>query len=302
MLYSGPAVHPCIEAAMPINRFRGEFFFLSNFFPCRQGVEFEGDLYPTSEHAYQAAKIEDRDGRDSFTRGGSLGDNPMDAKAKGGKVKKRPDWDNRKVDVMLAVVRSKFARDADLRKKLRATRGQQLVEGHTGDRFWGGRRNHLGNILMRVRDELPEEKTQTEVPDEEDDAETAHPKCKRSKGNQHRRAKFQDQRDSWMEQGEPQGSASSTDEASCAEPEIDGTSSHSGLSETLPDWLQLALAQEITDSADLESAMCAMEVILANVEGDPHETLADAAKMLREDFGAPKTADDLIKNWLSRPC
>ena len=70
-------VHPCIATAMPINRFRGEFFFLSSFFPCRQGVEFEGDLYPTSEHAYQAGKIEDRDRRDSFTLGGSLGDNPM---------------------------------------------------------------------------------------------------------------------------------------------------------------------------------------------------------------------------------
>ena len=123
-------VHPCIGTAMPINRFRGEFYFLSNFFPCRQGVEFEGDLYPTSEHAYQA-KIKDWDGRDSFTRGGSLGDKPMDAKLKGGKIEERPDWDNLKVAVMLAVVRSKFARDEALRKKLRATRGQKLVEGHT---------------------------------------------------------------------------------------------------------------------------------------------------------------------------
>ena len=285
---------------MPINRFRGEFFFLSNFFPCRHGVELEGDLYPTSEHAYQAAKIEDRDGRDSFTCGGSLGDNPMDAKSKGGKVKVRPGWQSLKVDVMLAAVRSKFARDADLRKKLLATRGQKLVEGHTGDKFWGGKSNHLGNILMRVRDELPEETAQTEVPDEEDEAESADPKCTRTKGNENRRAEFQDQLDAWMEQGEPEGS---TDEASCAdEREIDATSSHSGLYETFTDWLRRALAQEITDSADMESAMCAVEVTLAAVEGDPHETLADAAKMLRQDFGAPKTADDLAQNWFSLHC
>ena len=262
-------------------------------------MEFEGDLYPTSEHAYQAAKIEDRDGRDSFTCGGSLGDNPMDAKSKGGKVKMRPDWHNLKVDVMLAVVRSKFARDADLRKKLRATCGQKLVEGHTGDKFWGGKSNHLGNILMRVRDELPEETAQTEVPDEEDEAKYAGPKCTRSRGNENRRAEFQNQLDAWMEQGEPEGSA---DEASCAdEPEIDATLLL-GLSETFTDWLQRALAQEITDSADMENAMCVVEVILAAVGGDPHETLADAAKMLREDFGAPKTADDLGQNWFSLHC
>ena len=87
-----------------------------------------------------------RTGTEAFTLGGSLGDNPMDAKAEGKTVQNRPDWDNLKVDVMLVVVRSKFARDADLRKKLRATRGQQLAEGHAGDRFWGGRRNHLRNI------------------------------------------------------------------------------------------------------------------------------------------------------------
>ena len=96
------------------------------------------------------------------------------------------------MDVMLAVVRSTFARDADLRKKLRAPRGQKLVEGHTGDKFWGGKSNHLGNILMRVRDELPEETTQTEVPEQEDGAQSPDPKCTRSKGDENRRAEFQD--------------------------------------------------------------------------------------------------------------
>ncbi|CAE7510667.1 GIP [Symbiodinium natans] len=103
--------------------------------------------------------------------------------------------------------------------------------------------------------------------------------------------------------GEPEGSASSTDEASYADgPEIDAASSHSGLSETFTDWLRLALTQEITDSADLESAMCAVEVMLGAVQGDPRETLADVAKMLREDFGTPETAVDLVQNWFSLQC
>ena len=37
-----------------INRFDGEFAFLSNFWECE--VEFDGIVFPSVEHAYQAAK------------------------------------------------------------------------------------------------------------------------------------------------------------------------------------------------------------------------------------------------------
>jgi len=191
---------------MPISRFRGEFFYLSNFFPCRHAVEFDGDLYPTSEHAYQAAKIEERSVREPFTCGGSLGDNPMDAKRKGGKVKKRPNWDSKKVSIMLAIVRSKFACDRDFQKKLIATKGQTIIEGHTNDNFWGGTRNHLGHILMKVRDELADAE-QRVVPidcarcDDEGKTTSAQPK-ERCKGRVDRRATFQERVDVWLEESE----------------------------------------------------------------------------------------------------
>eukprot|EP00933_Yihiella_yeosuensis_P078893 TRINITY_DN9084_c1_g1_i1.p1 TRINITY_DN9084_c1_g1~~TRINITY_DN9084_c1_g1_i1.p1 ORF type:complete len:435 (-),score=75.88 TRINITY_DN9084_c1_g1_i1:508-1812(-) len=137
---------------MPINRFRGEFFFLSNFYPCSSYVEYESDLYPTSEHAYQAAKIEDRELREPFTVFGSVGPNPMQAKSKGGKVKLRGGWANIRVKVMEAIVLSKFTRDEALMAKLVKTGNQTIVEGHTGDTFWGGKVNHLGRILMKVRE------------------------------------------------------------------------------------------------------------------------------------------------------
>lgn len=139
---------------MPINRFRGKYYFLSNFYPCRNGVEFDGDLFPTSEHAYQAAKIEERSGRESFTIDGSLGQSgPMVAKMKGKHVDKRPSWDSNKVKFMEVIVRSKFARDPKLTKDLLDTADKKVVEGHTGDKFWGGKANHLGNILMKMRQE-----------------------------------------------------------------------------------------------------------------------------------------------------
>jgi len=38
-----------------ITSFKKEYTFLSNFYPVN--VEFDGDCYPSVEHAYQAAKF-----------------------------------------------------------------------------------------------------------------------------------------------------------------------------------------------------------------------------------------------------
>merc|ERR1719162_2116337 len=100
-----------------------------------------------------------------------------------------------KVDVMLEVVRSKFQCDTVLQDALLATRDETLREEGTGDTFWGGTRNHLGNILMRVRKELRGERHRTAqlTPhDDSDDGDDACPKQKeRSKGNLQKRALFE---------------------------------------------------------------------------------------------------------------
>ena len=150
---------------MPINRFRGKYMFLSNFCSCKHGVEFEGQIYPTSEHAYQAAKIENPTGRDSFVVGGSLGNNPMDAKRKGGNVHLRGRWNKLRTGFMLDICRSKFSRDSQMAALLLKTGNQKIVEGHTSDMFWGGKQNHLGRILMRIRSELRECPLSPKAPD-----------------------------------------------------------------------------------------------------------------------------------------
>lgn len=312
---------------MPINRFRGEYFFLSNFFPCREGVVYEGDVFPTSEHAYQAAKIEERQGRESFTCGGSLGDNPMDAKSKGGKVKQRPNWHRIRVDVMLEVVRSKFALDIDLQQKLLATRSQQIVEGHTGDKFWGGKANHLGNILKRVREELrvqyQQVTTRTSVDDDAEDP--SGPPKQRSKGNSDRQSIFQGQLKAWTDTDKSKGAdeeATQVDDLDerCAVSSGSGGSCHSRLSNdpavedqdappagfagghnqgTLPSsfvaWLRSALEQELS-ATDAESLMCSAEVILGGPLDDPLEALGDAAELLKQE-GASITGDELEVQW-----
>lgn len=140
-----------------INSFAGEYSFLSNFYPAE--VEWEGVLYPTVEHAFQAAKTIDTTERESVR----LAASPVIAKRLGRQVTLRTDWDSYRLEVMEHLVRDKFTRHTDLGAQLLATENAELIEGNTWrDTFWGvykGRgQNHLGRILMKVRDELTSEK------------------------------------------------------------------------------------------------------------------------------------------------
>lgn len=141
------------QASGTIDRFRDEFFFLSNFFPAT--VDYEGITYPTSEHAYQAAKTLDVSERKRIAALKS----PSQAKTEGRKLKLRDDWERVKFDVMEQVVRIKFATNDDLKRKLLDTSDRHLEEGNDwGDKLWGTvngeGENRLGKILMKVRAEL----------------------------------------------------------------------------------------------------------------------------------------------------
>lgn len=148
-----------------IRSFRGEHRFLSNFHdvsPHSIGVVVGGDIHrvPTSEHAYMACKTTDYEERLAIV----LAPTPKDAKRLGYKVTLRSDWDDIKTDVMLHCVRAKF-RAPHLAEQLLATGHDILVEGNKWhDNFWGDCScakcertpglNHLGRILMQVRDEI----------------------------------------------------------------------------------------------------------------------------------------------------
>lgn len=98
--------------AKPIDDFSGPHGFLSNFHPAP--VVYEGQTYPTAEHAYQAAKTLDLERRSWIAEAPT----PGEAKGRGRLVDLRRDWDRIKDDVMLDIVRAKFS-DAALRQKLR---------------------------------------------------------------------------------------------------------------------------------------------------------------------------------------
>lgn len=137
-----------------VDRFRLAYDYLSNFYPAC--VSVDGMEYLNAEAAYQAAKCARREDRTLFTELG-----PRDAKQLGRKLPLRSDWEDVKVQEMEKIVRAKFTQNPHLAGFLTETGDAELVEGNTWhDTFWGvdlktgGGENHLGKILMALRQEF----------------------------------------------------------------------------------------------------------------------------------------------------
>lgn len=144
-----------------------EYRFLSNFY---EGAPLEmpnGDVFATGEHAFAAYKAADHRAFKAI----QAADSPGEAKAKGRACTLRSDWEVVKLDVMAAVVRSKFTLRRDEGRWLVARTGDcLLVEGtYWRDQVWGvdlraysdrqiphraPGRNWLGTLLMARRAEL----------------------------------------------------------------------------------------------------------------------------------------------------
>ena len=135
-----------------IDDFRGAYRFLSNFYDAP--VTYLGVTYANNEAAFQAQKCTDNTVKAMFAKL-----NPSEAKRLGRNVQLRPDWETVKYDIMYEVCKAKFEQNDDLREMLLDTGDAYLEEGNTwNDRCWGTCRgvgeNHLGKILMKIRDEL----------------------------------------------------------------------------------------------------------------------------------------------------
>lgn len=135
-----------------ISSFKGRFAFLSNF--ADSEIIYKNKIYPTVEHAYQAAKcINESDKEEIRTQ-------PTPAKAKrlGNHVKMKSTWNEERISVMKELLTLKF-QNPELREALLSTGNAVLIEGNTwDDTFWGVcngvGENHLGKLLMEVRTEI----------------------------------------------------------------------------------------------------------------------------------------------------
>jgi hypothetical protein len=142
---------------MEINSFRGEYFFLSNFYA--HPFQYNGLMWKTSEHAFQAMKASSKVEMLAI----KMASSPGKAKKMGRECTVVADWEEIKISVMEDVLKAKFS-IPELCEKLLATGDASLVElNNWGDRFWGrcldrsGRavgQNWLGRLLMKLREEL----------------------------------------------------------------------------------------------------------------------------------------------------
>lgn len=136
-----------------IKGFIGQYNFLSNFYPFP--MNYAGIHFYHSEGAYQASKC--RHGTDADTI--ALMVSPTKAKQTGKALQRiHPDWDSMRLSTMESILRIKFSLD-NLGLYLLCTGDAYLEEtNHWNDTFWGVCRgkgeNHLGKILMKIREEL----------------------------------------------------------------------------------------------------------------------------------------------------
>lgn len=134
----------------------------SNLYRCQ--IEFEGETFATSEHAYQAGKARKKAVRDWLMNAPSPS---LLAMAAHGLYywDVAPGWSTSKFDRMRGVLRAKFDQHPDLKALLLSTGSARLVEAATVDnevnRLWGEvngvGKNMLGTLLMELRDALQRE-------------------------------------------------------------------------------------------------------------------------------------------------
>jgi len=131
----------------------------SNFSP--HGIEIQGTYWATVEHYYQAQKFVGSVEATKIIPLIQAAPSPEMAAALGRCPTRqlRPDWDLVKTQVMRQAVFKKFITHREIREVLLTTGDEVLVENSPTDYFWGcgddkSGQNHLGRILMLVREEI----------------------------------------------------------------------------------------------------------------------------------------------------
>ena len=135
--------------------------WFSNFLPFDEPILFEGILYKTPEHFYQAMKNIDRKYRYRV----AISETPFQAKRIGRSCELRSDWEEIKISVMTNAIRYKFKPGTSWYYRLMKNPSELIIEWNNWhDNFWGDcvclrcadidGQNHLGKIIMQYRDEL----------------------------------------------------------------------------------------------------------------------------------------------------
>lgn len=136
-------------------REEGELGYLANY--SNYGFTVDGVYYPTAEHFYQASKFDNpeiiqkilscKTAREAASVGRDRNNKRID------------HFNDIKLNKMYQAVYEKFQQNPDIRKKLIETGDEEIREMTDQESYWGvgpqlDGENHMGEILMRVREEL----------------------------------------------------------------------------------------------------------------------------------------------------
>lgn len=155
------------------------YFEFSNFYPTK--VIIDDNTYPSTEHYYQSQKFIYEGANEQtqkYAKIVSEQTTPGKALYLAKQIKRKqykwmytlndiidlhsgvkidPNWEKRKLEVMEKALRIKF-KQSILKELLLDTRGKEIREASPRDWYWGigkdeNGENHLGKLLMKIRDE-----------------------------------------------------------------------------------------------------------------------------------------------------
>lgn len=144
-----------------IDKFYGNNLWLSNFQVCK--IQYQGYIYWSTQAAYQAQKFKGTTIQMDRLKKVFTKIEPNEAKLLGSIIPLREDWEEVRLDIMKELLEIKFNQQP-YKTMLIKTGDQELVQGnYWHDTFFGkcgcpqhnGQgQNHLGNIIMQIREEL----------------------------------------------------------------------------------------------------------------------------------------------------
>lgn len=143
-----------------------EFFCFDNFSAFK--VKYEGVLFSTVEHAYQAYKFKDT-APDVFNEiVESYSSDEAKRIADRNKDKICSNWNEIKVDLMERLLRAKISQNPYVKEKLIQSKNYIICEDSDKDSFWGigakrDGQNQLGKLWMKLRSELLENTNETKT-------------------------------------------------------------------------------------------------------------------------------------------
>lgn len=142
---------------MAIKFYEDKYYMLSNL--SAHAVKFDGRLYPTSEHAYQASKFEDEKAIEEIRQAKSPLEAKAIAKSKFGTPAEKTDWQFDKLLTMERILKAKLDQHSEVKNALISTGNSEIIEDSPIDAFWGcgedGKgESHLGKIWMKLRSQL----------------------------------------------------------------------------------------------------------------------------------------------------